>query len=93
MSLTIVSTSGPTSITVTLPWTVPAMTLQTGSSIDLKTTLGTNVPTNGTFTLASGSTPLPLGVTLSAAGLLAATGTAVAGASSGIIFSYTYIIP
>jgi hypothetical protein len=54
----------------------------------LATTLPAGVIAGGTFAVSTVGAPLPLGMTLSAGGILS-VGTSLAAETSGVIFSYT----
>jgi hypothetical protein len=73
------------------PWSL-AVTLFAGAVgyvFDLNQTLPTGIRAGGTFRVDPSGSPLPLGVTLSSNGQLAATSAAVAVIANGVVFSYT----
>ena len=73
-----------------LVWDIGAPTFVEGASstFDLAPTLPSGVVPGGTFAVDPSGAPLPSGMTLSPAGLLE-VGAAVAGATAGVVFSYT----
>jgi hypothetical protein len=58
-----------------------------GSTIDLASTLPTGVVAGGGFGISSTGAALPVGMTLSPAGILS-VGTASTGVVAGIVFTY-----
>jgi hypothetical protein len=69
----------------------PAPRLVAGSSplvYDLASTLPDGIRRGGSFSVDASGAPLPVGVTLSAAGMLAASDVAIAGATAGVVFRY-----
>lgn len=72
-------------------WTVPpiALVVGSGATFDLATTLPAAVPRGGVFDVAPSGAPLPNGMTLSKAGVLA-VGTAAIGDVTGVVFTYEH---
>ena len=63
------------------------MTVGSGASFDLATTLPAGVTRGGVFGVDSAGAPLPIGMRLSSSGVLA-VGTATVGTVSGVLFTY-----
>jgi hypothetical protein len=59
-----------------------------GATFDLAATLPSGVARGGVFGVSSSGAPLPNGMTLSAAGILA-TGSATVGEVVGVVFTYS----
>jgi hypothetical protein len=81
---------GPTPAPPPAGWSVsptPYFLAGTGSTFDLSTTLPPGVRKGGTFGIASNGAPLPAGMSLAPTGLLS-VGTAGAGRTDGVIFTY-----
>lgn len=68
------------------PW--PFFVTGSGTSFDLATTLPVGIVRGGAFGVASSGSPLPAGMTLSSAGVLA-VGSAVVSQAVGVVFTYT----
>lgn len=71
-------------------WSVsptPYFLADTGTTFDLSTTLPATVRRGGTFGVSPSGNPLPAGMSLSATGLLS-VGSAKAGRTDGVIFTY-----
>lgn len=66
---------------------VPPLLASTRSTFDLASTLPSSVPRGGKFGVDTIGAPLPAGMSLSAAGILA-VGTAAIGAVTGVVFVY-----
>ncbi len=58
-------------------------------AIDLNDTLPAGVARGGTFSVDGSGAALPVGVTLSAGGILNVSATATTGVTAGLIFAYT----
>jgi len=72
------------------PWGVGPLIFAVGSgaTFDLAATLPNGVARGGTFGVAGSGAPLPAGMALSPAGILA-TGTATVGEVVGVVFTYS----
>ena len=66
---------------------VPSMTVGSGTSFDLNSTLPARVARGGAFGVDASGARLPSGMILSAAGLLS-VGSAARGTVAGVIFTY-----
>ena len=73
----------------TAAWIVPPVYFAAGSgaTVDLSSTLPSGVSKGGIFGISTTGAPLPAGMTLSPAGILA-QGTAAEGPVVGVIFTY-----
>jgi hypothetical protein len=72
-------------------WNVGALFLTTGTAatFDLASTLPSGVAHGGVFEVSASGSPLPNGMTLSPAGILAVGSAATGEVSSGVVFSYS----
>jgi hypothetical protein len=70
-------------------WAISSLlfTVGGGATVDLSSTLPLDVKRGGTFMVDPSGSPLPSGMTLSPAGILA-VGTAAAGVVNGVVFGY-----
>ena len=66
---------------------VPALIVGSSGSFDLNTTLPLSIKRGGTYGIDSGGPRLPVGMSLTSAGILA-VGTAAIGTVTGVIFTY-----
>jgi hypothetical protein len=67
---------------------LPVFMVGSAQSFDLVPTLPTSVAKGGTFGVSPNGAPLPGGMTLSLAGIIA-VGTATSGQTAGVAFTYT----
>ena len=66
---------------------MPALTVNSGATFDLSSTLPTGVTRGGTFGVDPSGARLPAGMSLSSSGILA-VGTATLGTVTGVVFTY-----
>lgn len=71
------------------PWNIAGLSLMedSGQSLDLTETLPLGVRRGGVFSVHASGAPLPAGMNLSAAGILA-VGKARVGETKGVVFAY-----